>query len=1138
MRFFILLFLSVPLSVLLSQQVKYENSVPALLQETEISRLTDFCVDDNSNYYLLDSELKKIWIYDSKSELKGEIPAKIGSLLLERPLAVELTSDNNIVILDGELKKVYTLDGKGSILNEFGNDLGVNGSFENPVGITTDPHDNIYVIDNALQQIIKFNSKGLFRGNESVINPIAIASDIENKIYVLTQNEDDDSYLIVSMPYDLRSRHEIRISNVIEPVDLTVNQFGEFYVVDREYRKVFHYGPAGNLIGEQIGIKSSSAGPGKFSEAAAVKNKFVNNEIDRLYVLDREFNYVQSFSIESRHERKKLYKQPPDLDIYLEKIISGREFKSFYSVIDSYFYVSADNSIYVEKEGKAVFTIRHSQINDVASITEAEENIYVADRSEGEIFAFSSTDGSFKFKFGREEELGSPAGITSDSRGNIYIADFNNSRIMIYSSSGEYKGKINTPGNSLLSNPSHLSIDEDDNLYIITTGDRYVFRYNINEMKLSQLRFPYRNIENINSPLVACEGNIVMTYNSFDGVVTLFRDGIELARFLSKGPEENQMENISGLFYDRVNSRIIAADNNSNTVKEFKLELASRQILKLIVNDFGNTELQWERGNDPGETYQLLRKRAHESEFMFFADVREPSYVVFENAEDIYDYAVKIVAAGGGEGKISNSVADKFSYCKFVRKRRPEVAIDMLNQIKYLNETIINNQIYAVYQDLLNRYKEQQKYDLALQTITRMKQLKPKNYVLYVEKAGIYESKYNFNEAAAELETAIDAFPDNINLYYHLLRVMQLNKNYDAVIEICNEGLSLFPGDENIIASLAEAYKNKQSYPEARRYYRMLAQQYGKEKYFLEEARILIAEGKFNEAFEIYDYIKTSGTATAALYSEIAEAYILQGDYDSALEQLNTGLQNDKENAHLHFLMGEVFSKQGRSVDALGSYERAVELDETEEDYFTALALEYLKAGDKVNATFNFEAAMLLDPNNLEVLLKLSDLYLEQEKYDYAYRLLSKAVSISPGSSEIKSAFQIAGEKREQANAEREPIEFNFIEVGELTPALLDYYSRNPFGSVTVFNTRNDAFTDIIIEISCPELFSAPALVNIPMLGPNEFVEKYYSLNIDSGLYENLPQNLQDLTISFAVKYSVNGQEKILSKDEKIILYW
>jgi hypothetical protein len=69
-------------------------------------------------------------------------------------------------------------------------------------------------------------------------------------------------------------------------------------------------------------------------------------------------------------------------------------------------------------------------------------------------------------------------------------------------------------------------------------------------------------------------------------------------------------------------------------------------------------------------------------------------------------------------------------------------------------------------------------------------------------------------------------------------------------------------------------------------------------------------------------------------------------------------------------------------------------------------------------------------------------------------------------------------------------------------------------------------------------LFGAPALVSIPLLRPNEFVEKYYSLNIEKELYDKLPKTLEDLTISFTVKYAINGQQKSLTQREKIILYW
>ena len=94
MRLLISLILSIPLSVILSQQIKYENSVPALLQETRIRKLIDFSVDGQANYYLLDGELKQVWVYDKDSKLLGELPEAGSTIKFEQPAAIELTSNN------------------------------------------------------------------------------------------------------------------------------------------------------------------------------------------------------------------------------------------------------------------------------------------------------------------------------------------------------------------------------------------------------------------------------------------------------------------------------------------------------------------------------------------------------------------------------------------------------------------------------------------------------------------------------------------------------------------------------------------------------------------------------------------------------------------------------------------------------------------------------------------------------------------------------------------------------------------------------------------------------------------------------------------------------------------------------------
>lgn len=85
-----------------------------------------------------------------------------------------------------------------------------------------------------------------------------------------------------------------------------------------------------------------------------------------------------------------------------------------------------------------------------------------------------SADGEFLFKFGSHGEgngqFNAPTGVAVDSNGNIIVADWGNSRIQVFDSSGSFLSYINTSAEPLYG-PQGLALTSDGHVVVADAGN-------------------------------------------------------------------------------------------------------------------------------------------------------------------------------------------------------------------------------------------------------------------------------------------------------------------------------------------------------------------------------------------------------------------------------------------------------------------------------------------------------------------------------------------------------------------------------------------------------------------------------------------------------------------------------------------
>ena len=118
-----------------------------------------------------------------------------------------------------------------------------------------------------------------------------------------------------------------------------------------------------------------------------------------------------------------------------------------------------------------------------------------------------------------------------------------------------------------------MSISQDDILCFKLTGDNYYHEYDLVGKKYFQVKIHKTDFGNSDSPFIITTNGIIASYNDGSGVVEIYKDGIPVDRFLSRGNGEQQMLSVSKMFFDRKNSEIILV--NEAIVQKYKMVLPS-----------------------------------------------------------------------------------------------------------------------------------------------------------------------------------------------------------------------------------------------------------------------------------------------------------------------------------------------------------------------------------------------------------------------------------------------------------------------------------------------------------------------------------------------------------------------------------
>lgn len=208
--------------------------------------------------------------------------------------------------------------------------------------------------------------------------------------------------------------------------------------------------------------------------------------------------------------------------------------------------------------------------------TDSSGNIYAAEQNNSRVTEYSS-NGVWIRDFGSSGsgngQLNYAEGVAVDASGNVYVADQNNNRVVEFDSSGSFVKNISSSGsgNGQVSGPEDVAFDSGGNLWVVDQANSRLVQFNSSGTWVKNVGSFGTGNGQLKTPCSMTfdgSGNIWVSDQGNHRVEEFNSSGSYVQTFGSSGTGNGQFKNPCGIGVD-TNGNIWQADYTNNNVQEF-----------------------------------------------------------------------------------------------------------------------------------------------------------------------------------------------------------------------------------------------------------------------------------------------------------------------------------------------------------------------------------------------------------------------------------------------------------------------------------------------------------------------------------------------------------------------------------------
>lgn len=276
-------------------------------------RPTSAAVDRSGNLFAVMPNDNAIYKYDRYGHLltKWGGPGRANGQF-RNPRGIAVDRDGNVFVADTGNERVQKFDDKGNFVSKWGhhavgNSLTGydNGGFFMPSSIATDAAGNVYVADESLATIQKFDNSGHFilkwggpragRGNGQFVTPDGLAVDAANDVYVVDRGNNR------IQKFDARGRFLTKwgesgrsAGEFLSPRGVVIDLAGNVYVLDEANHRVEKFDRNGAFLTQWGSRGHSFTGRPKPGRLLNPVNLAIDRQGD-IFVLGGTYCLIQKF---------------------------------------------------------------------------------------------------------------------------------------------------------------------------------------------------------------------------------------------------------------------------------------------------------------------------------------------------------------------------------------------------------------------------------------------------------------------------------------------------------------------------------------------------------------------------------------------------------------------------------------------------------------------------------------------------------------------------------------------------------------------------------------------------------------------------------------------------------------------------
>ncbi|MBD2777451.1 serine protease [Iningainema tapete] len=298
-------------------------------------------------------------------------------------------------------------------------------------------------------------------------------------------------------------------------------------------------------------------------------------------------------------------------------------------------------------------------------------------------------------------------------------------------------------------------------------------------------------------------------------------------------------------------------------------------------------------------------------------------------------------------------------------------------------------------------YKEQKKWELALDDYNQALRLNPKYILAYNNRGNLYVDQKKWDLALADFNQAIQFNPQDplAYAYYNRGRLYHNLEKWELALADYNQAIQINPKYADTYNNRGNLYHNHKKWELALSDYNKAIQFNPKLALAYNNRGVLYrSQKKWELALSDYNKAIQFNPKLALAYNNRGMLYKDKQKWELALSDYNKAIQFNPQYADAYYNRGILYAEQQKSDLALADFNQAIDINPQYADAYYNRGIFYYKQQKWELALSDFNKAIQLNPEDADAYTKRGNLYTNQQKWDLALADFNKAIQLHPES--------------------------------------------------------------------------------------------------------------------------------------------